>query len=168
MKFKGGKRWIACALALAFAGAPATASAQEEGVIGSLVISTVVVTAGVAVTGVVILVSPFILTTSVAGEAVMDDGTKAEQYLREHEYGVREALAMGEGVLVDDLSSAIGLNAKEKVRLGKVLRTERAELGALAEPSSLTKARALEFMHRTLEVIQSDPQLAAALARRAS
>lgn len=165
----GGERWRACALAVVLACAPATASAQTfEDEAGALVLSTTSVYVGVAISVVGLTALPFILTTSAAGDAVMDDGTKVERYLRDHEQEVRETLAMGEGALVDDLATGLGLEAGEKARLGQVLRAERAELSALADPSTLTKERALEFMRATFQAIEGDPQLAAALARRAS
>ena len=183
MKTAHMKNWtkgLAITLALGISGAPSLATAQtvEDGLgegigitTGGLEGTTVAITAVFFMA----LVAGAAIGALTAGGAVstvaaVDSKQQAqlETYLRENTLEVNEALAMGEGEIVDDLASELGLTRAEHVALGRVLRSERSTLAALANPERLTPERATEFVRHIALSMVADPQLSVALERHAA
>ena len=157
----------ACAITCTMLGAPAQSWAQgSEQAINSLVSSTVAVYVGLGTTALAVVALPFGLTTTAGGAATKEQGAALERYLRENQFEVRESLATGQGVFVEDLGASLQFSPRERATLGQVLRGERAVLGVLAEPESLTPERAGEFARVLWGAIGAEPTLAAALERR--
>ncbi len=79
-----------------------------------------------------------------------------------------EALALGQGEVVDELASGLGLDEAEHVALGKLLRKERRVLGDLADPGNLTLERAARFARHLADSMMGDATLRPALERNVS
>ena len=157
--------WSCAALVCA---SPSVALAQFNfsNMDGDLLFSTTTVIYGLATVAVTAATVPLTLTTMAAG-AVADQGQKAalEQYLRENQEGLREAVTMGAGGVFEDFAVAFELTEPERVALGKVLRGARAELLELAREDVLDVDRAGEFARVLSERMREEPVLAAAMER---
>jgi hypothetical protein len=86
-------------------------------------------------------------------------GRAARLFLRAHEYQLAQDLALGAGPSIEELATAAEIQTENVARFGRLLRENRAELLALAQPSQLTSDRALEFFGRLGELAWADPQL---------
>ncbi len=85
---------------------------------------------------------------------------KVELYLREHPNEVREALATGAGVAVDDLASLLALAPSERDAMGMRLRHQRTHaLALVGQPDRIDRQATLAFLRLAL----TDTQLAARL-----
>jgi hypothetical protein len=71
-----------------------------------------------------------------------------DQYFKEHYVSLTQDLALGAGESVLDLASAVDVPPENVGRFGKVLRTHRAELLALANPATITPADAERLLAR--------------------
>ena len=163
------RRWsrgVAVTVAMGGVCVPVSASAQSDSLdeLFFLTTSYAVVTGVVAALAVMI---PLGLTTTVGSGAMDDKNASMEQYLRQNQSEVREALALGQGPLVDDMSGALGLTPVERAALGRMLRREREVFGALADPTLLTPERAGLFIDHLAASMASDPALSDALERAA-
>jgi hypothetical protein len=171
-------RWAAFVVALGVWATPAWAWAQssndpivESGFgftssgVEYTVSTSLIGVAVVLVAGVVVGVAVSGGATSTGAAAGAQDEARLEEYLRQNELEVREALALGQGELVDDLCAGLGLAGRECASLGRVLREERGILRGLAEPSALTPERAARFARHLVESMNADPTVAVAIER---
>ncbi|XXF75950.1 hypothetical protein P2318_23215 [Myxococcaceae bacterium GXIMD 01537] len=86
-------------------------------------------------------------------------GRAAQVYLRARTHQLREDLALGAGPTVDDLAAAARIRRQNLGTFGRVLRTHRAELLALADARTLTSERAVRWLQRVGELARMDPRL---------
>lgn len=122
---------------------------------------------------VIITVAPLagLTTTSLNDPSIVasTDGkpsraTLAELYLRENAAAVQEGLSAGRGAFLDDVAAAFKIRRMNRSRFGRVLRTNRLELLALADPMRLTPERALAFFDVIRALLSGDDALWRALA----
>jgi hypothetical protein len=83
----------------------------------------------------------------------------AQLYLRSRTYQLREDLALGAGPSIDDLASLARIRRENVGRFGRLLRTHRRELLALADARLLTPERAEAWLRRVGELARTDPLL---------
>lgn len=88
-----------------------------------------------------------------------DAARLANAYLHELGPSLTEALAVGQGAVVDDWARALKLPREHAPRLGAALKQHHAELLTLSRLDGLTDARAEAFFLRLAEVINEDPVL---------
>ena len=86
-------------------------------------------------------------------------GRAAQVYLRARTHQLREDLALGAGPTVEDLAAAARIRREHLGVFGRMLRTHRHELLAMANASTLTPARALAWLERVGELARADPRL---------
>ncbi|WP_342376929.1 hypothetical protein NVS55_36815 [Myxococcus stipitatus] len=86
-------------------------------------------------------------------------GRAAQVYLRSRTHQLREDLALGAGPTVEDLAAAANIRRENLGTFGKLLRTHRAELLALADTRALTPERAVAWLERVGELARTDPRL---------
>ena len=83
-----------------------------------------------------------------------------EKYLREHDVDLQQDLAVGAGATVADLASYLGIRSEALPSFGKLLRNNREELLAMADPKPLTPERAADFIDRLSQLCAAVPELA--------
>lgn len=83
----------------------------------------------------------------------------AQTYLRSRTHQLREDLALGAGPTIEELASLARIRRENLGVFGRLLRTHRQELLALADTRALTPARAVEWMRRVGELASTDPRL---------
>ncbi|MFP2911837.1 hypothetical protein ACLESD_43805 [Pyxidicoccus sp. 3LFB2] len=86
-------------------------------------------------------------------------GRTAQVYLRSRTHQLREDLALGAGPTVEDLAAAANIRRENLGTFGRVLRSHRKELLAMADARTLTPERALAWMERVGELARADPRL---------
>ena len=157
------RRWSrGVAVTVAMGGVCAPASALAQGITSSSLDGLLTTT---LLMGVVVIGVPLTLTSAFGVQALNAPKASMEQYLRQNQSEVREALALGQGPLVDDMSGALGLTPVERAALGRMLRREREVFGALADPTLLTPERAGLFIDHLAASMAADPALRSALER---
>jgi hypothetical protein len=80
-------------------------------------------------------------------------------YLRSRTHQLREDLALGAGPTIEELASLARIRRENLGVFGRLLRTHRQELLALADARALTPERAVEWMRRVGELASTDPRL---------
>lgn len=163
---KTWSRGVAFAVALGVPGLVATPQASAQFNTPSpemleLSTSTTFVAVGLSALAIAI---PLILTTSI-GVSVVGEKGEMEAYLRKNEFEVREALAVGSGGFIDEMSQRLGFDEREHAAFGRVVRREREVLSKLADPTTLTPERAAEFAQHLAVSMNADPTVGAALER---
>ncbi|WP_240359814.1 hypothetical protein [Pyxidicoccus trucidator] len=86
-------------------------------------------------------------------------GRTAQVYLRSRTHQLREDLALGAGPTVEDLAAAANIRRENLGTFGRVLRSHRKELLAMADERPLTPERALAWLERVGELARADPRL---------
>ncbi|WP_233595758.1 MULTISPECIES: hypothetical protein [Corallococcus] len=86
-------------------------------------------------------------------------GRAAQVYLRARTYQLREDLALGAGPTVEDLAQAARIRRENLDVFGRLLRSHRQELLALAEAKALTPDRARAWLERVGELARTEPRL---------
>ncbi|MBE4750149.1 hypothetical protein G4177_18450 [Corallococcus sp. ZKHCc1 1396] len=86
-------------------------------------------------------------------------GRAAQVYLRARTHQLREDLALGAGPTVEDLAQAARIRRENLDVFGRLLRSHRQELLALAEAKSLTPDRARAWLERVGELARTEPRL---------
>lgn len=86
-------------------------------------------------------------------------GRTAQVYLRSRTHQLREDLALGAGPTVEDLAAAANIRRENLGTFGRVLRSHRQELLAMADARTLTPERALAWLERVGELARADPRL---------
>jgi len=86
-------------------------------------------------------------------------GRAAQVYLRARTHQLREDLALGAGPTVEDLAEAAHIRRENVGTFGRLLRTHRRELLAMADSRTLTPERALAWLERVGELARSDARL---------
>lgn len=105
------------------------------------------------------------ISTSTTGALVQGiNGQASTEYLRDNAVAVRQDLSMGDGPLMRDLAHMFGM-PDEAVRVGALLRRERAALGAELGRIERGEADATGFLTVALAALASDPALAARAGR---
>jgi hypothetical protein len=92
--------------------------------------------------------------------APQEVGRAAQVYLRSRTHQLREDLALGAGPSVEDLAAAARIRRENLGTFGRILRTHRHELLAMADERTLTPERALAWMERVGQLASADPRLA--------
>ena len=158
------KPWLSAAIVCAIVASalPASAQSNEEAAAGFFS----------SATGAVYL--PFttttsVPTTSVAGTTVIivmlisnKQPRALHMYLKENGASAREAIALGRGTGLDDLSTLFGVSSDNKDAFGRVLRTHRDELLdliALRHGAELEMAQSEALARRTLALMQHNEAL---------
>ncbi|MEM1347361.1 MAG: hypothetical protein AAGI01_02320 [Myxococcota bacterium] len=118
----------------------APASAQEDDGSSTLTSSTTTIVV------VALTVGPVMTTSAVIEDKEQEVTMQVERYLRANPVLVQHALGVGAGEAARDLAALLGVGASEVAAFGRRLRTEREVLRALADPESLTRARARAFV----------------------
>jgi predicted component of type VI protein secretion system len=83
----------------------------------------------------------------------------AQTYLRSRTHQLREDLALGAGPTIEELASLARIRREHLGVFGRLLRTHRQELLALADARTLTPQRAVEWMRRVGEIASTDSRL---------
>jgi hypothetical protein len=83
----------------------------------------------------------------------------AQTYLRSRAHQLREDLALGAGPTIEELASLARIRRENLGTFGRLLRTHRQELLALADARALTPQRAVEWLRRVGEIASSDPRI---------
>jgi hypothetical protein len=83
----------------------------------------------------------------------------AQTYLRSRTHQLREDLALGAGPTIEELAAMARIRRENLGAFGRLLRTHRKELLALADVRALTPGRAVEWMRRVGEIASADPRL---------
>ncbi|WP_244238014.1 hypothetical protein [Corallococcus terminator] len=86
-------------------------------------------------------------------------GRAAQVYLRARTHQLREDLALGAGPTVEDLAQAARIRRENLDVFGRLLRSHRKELLAMAETKALTPDRAREWLERVGELARTEPRL---------
>ncbi|WP_233583133.1 hypothetical protein [Corallococcus sp. CA053C] len=86
-------------------------------------------------------------------------GHAAQVYLRARTHQLREDLALGAGPTVEDLAQAARIRRENLDVFGRLLRTHRKELLAMAEVKTLTPQRARAWLERVGELARTEPRL---------
>ena len=69
-------------------------------------------------------------------------------FLRNHATDVRQTVATGNGVLLQELAAEMKVSRTDVGRFGRLLRADRAQLLDLADSARLTPARAVQFFQQ--------------------
>jgi hypothetical protein len=83
----------------------------------------------------------------------------AQTYLRSRAHQLREDLALGAGPTVEELAALARIRREHLGAFGRLLRTHRQELLALADVRTLTPERALAWLRRVGEIARTDSRL---------
>ena len=157
---------VVASLALLPAAARAQTSSSCYGS-GCLLSSTTTLGTTGTTAGVVYLVVK-VVQNDRDSKAAAEGGKAAELYLRQNALQLAQDLATGSGPVVDELAAALRLSADSRDGFAELLRENRKELLALADPRRLDTSRAVQFVERMVGMMQANPRLAADLDRLAA
>ncbi len=89
----------------------------------------------------------------------------AEYYLRQNSLQLAQDLASGKGAVLEEIATAIHISAENEPAFSELMRKNRAELLALADPAKLNPSRAVLFVKRMKDLMDSHPGLKSDLSK---
>lgn len=147
-------RALLCATVALACAYPAALSAQEDTGDETFLSSTsTTTTSSAVVTGLGVLT--VVLVTPKPRSSAL------QQYLQRNPVAVREALHMGAGVALDDLSQAFAVAPEHRGAFGALLRARRAELLAPYDDGVVTAEETGDFIRVVHAAMRADATLAA-------
>ncbi len=87
----------------------------------------------------------------------------AEYYLRQNSLQLAQDLSFGKGAVLEEISSAVHVSKENEPAFLELMRKNRSELLALADPAKLNPDRAVLFVKRMKDLMDSHPGLSSDL-----